>query len=897
MTRHVLNKNEKQRLEELYSLNILDTAKEEAFDRITRIASKAFNVPICIISLIDKERQWFKSCVGIQELTETSREVAFCHYVVQNEESIIIRDATKDERFQNNPLVTGELGIRFYAGAPLKTENNLTIGTLCIIDTEVRDFSSEQLSMLEDYATIVMSEIELRDKLKENHILSKAIDKTSTGLMITDQTQPDNPVVFVNQAFAEITGYSKEEVVGDNCHFLFGEETNKDSLERIQNAVQSGFGITEEIINYKKDGTTFWNELTVDPIVDQKGNVTHLVGLQSDISEKKKQELDFALRKMRYKALFHSNNDPVYIVNLQGKFIEVNEACSVLTGYTSEELLSMTFVELIVDEYLIAGKQAFNKIVYDLEKVELEIQIYTKQGDILDLSLKGMPLVINGKLQGIYGISKDITRLKEAESQLKITSKLFENMREGAFILDQHFNIITINQSLQKVTGIKVENIISKNALVLLSKHNIDDIHNDIVRSIKLDQPWEGSVNLNLSSGELKSLWLRVDSIVDNNGVITHYVCILRDLSEKEEIHKDVKIAGSIQSNLLPQKIDNDFIKIQSVYKPSQYVSGDFFDYTWIEDEKKLVGILYDAMGHGVATALQTSAMRVLFQDISKKNLPLEQKVDFINKEMMKYLTEETFVAAFYFELNTINQQLHYVPCGINEFFLERNAVTKKYRHPAFLIGMFDEATYDTYTIDLESRDQLHFITDGITDILPRNYLELFKEDHNDFYSYICHISESNDVFDDATALCITLKAKDVLLLDETVDTKNLEKLNQLNANVKKVLYNSLEEGSLLVEIAIQEGLTNAIKVATSVNVKVYQDYEYLRIVIIDDGPGFQASEIVNGIKINEQHTLEDSVWSESGKGIYLMKKLLDKVKYNTKGNQLTLMKKLGGSI
>jgi len=151
-------KDEKSRLETLRSLNILDTPAEERFDRLTRMAKRQLGVPIALVSLVDENRQWFKSCVGLST-SETSREISFCGHAILGNGPFIIPDAQKDERFADNPLVVGEPKIRFYAGCPLKAPNGHILGTLCVIDRQPRDFGTEDFEALEDLALMVEREL------------------------------------------------------------------------------------------------------------------------------------------------------------------------------------------------------------------------------------------------------------------------------------------------------------------------------------------------------------------------------------------------------------------------------------------------------------------------------------------------------------------------------------------------------------------------------------------------------------------------------------------------------------------------------------------------------------------------------------------------------------------
>ncbi len=165
-------KNEEARLAELDSLNILDSLPEEAYDAITLLAAQICDVPIALISLIDSDRQWFKSRVGV-DVSETPREQAFCGYaILEPDEMLVVRDAAEDYRFADNPLVAKAPSIRFYAGVPLVTSNGSALGTLCVIDREPRLLTDDQEQALRALSTQVMALLELRwtvDELERRH--------------------------------------------------------------------------------------------------------------------------------------------------------------------------------------------------------------------------------------------------------------------------------------------------------------------------------------------------------------------------------------------------------------------------------------------------------------------------------------------------------------------------------------------------------------------------------------------------------------------------------------------------------------------------------------------------------------------------------------------------------
>lgn len=226
--------NESRRLERLRSLGVLDTLPQAAYDHITSLASAICDTPIALISLVDQDRQWFKSRVGL-DAAQTPRELAFCAHAIHTPDQVmVVNDALSDVRFEDNPLVTGQPDIRFYAGAPIVTDDGFALGTVCVIDQHSRTLNDSQRAALQSLAKLVLSLMEYDAQRRameaqREHAAASELQVmsalTAAGLDLKSYVDTDYTYRYVNQCYLDYWAKSESDIVGRRIPELMGEAT------------------------------------------------------------------------------------------------------------------------------------------------------------------------------------------------------------------------------------------------------------------------------------------------------------------------------------------------------------------------------------------------------------------------------------------------------------------------------------------------------------------------------------------------------------------------------------------------------------------------------------------------------------------------------------------------
>lgn len=460
----VLPKNEAARLAALHQYGILDTEPEQALDEITRLAAQICGTPIALVSLVDANRQWFKSKIGLS-VAETEREIAFCnHTILLNQGLFIVPNALADERFATNPLVSAAPRIRFYAGAPLVTPEGLSIGSLCVIDYVARELNSQQIVALQILSRQVMTLLELKRKLTamtsikieyersqaaqkklstENQLLAQVVGSVSEGVLITDPNQPHNPIIYINPAFSQMTGYQPEEVIGKNGRFLQGMGTDGQAQASFGKPIQ-----TEQpkatLVNYRKDGQPFWNEMKITPVFSQQGKLQYFVGVQTDISDRVFAQAELSWQEALLRSMTSASPLAFYVVDsrtdailyFNQRFCEIWGIEHLEEQMQRKELKNQDIIPRCLP--LIADVPAFASSFEPLQSESNRCVVEDEIGFVDGRTIRRFSTQVRDERDRYFGrlyLFEDITARKSAEKVVRESEERFRTMADTAPVM------------------------------------------------------------------------------------------------------------------------------------------------------------------------------------------------------------------------------------------------------------------------------------------------------------------------------------------------------------------------------------------------------------------------------------------------------------------------------
>ena len=468
-----LNRNEEQRLQALERYGILDTPPEREYDDIVELAAELCEVPMALITLVDRDRQWFKAAVGLPGVTETERCISFCTHAIEQQGVFVIEDAHKDVRFAQNPLVRNAPFVRFYAGAPLRTEDGFQLGTLCVVDTRPRTLSSLQIKALKGLARQVEVQLHLRlqlqlaqahnvelqvargrlhslfdslqDEVRERQraerelrsqqeLLSSILSHIPHAVFWKDQNS-----VFLgcNAKFAHDMGLgSPADVIGKTDQDL-GSCAERAAAYREDDRQVMESGVPKLAFEEPQPGRTGeggWVLTSKVPLRDADGDICGVLGIYADITERRRQEaalqdakhlielhaahLEMQVQEARERTqqLMVASADAVFLLDELGHILEANPEAERLLGLKSIQLLGMPFEYLAPEAEREPLRQALRQLRYQgAARLENQaLRSITRGRMVFDFVAS---LQVAGPARQLLLVGHDLTEQRRVEQQ------------------------------------------------------------------------------------------------------------------------------------------------------------------------------------------------------------------------------------------------------------------------------------------------------------------------------------------------------------------------------------------------------------------------------------------------------------------------------------------------
>gem|GEM_PF-821313 len=532
---------------------IPDTPSDAILDGIAQAAANLCEVPFALIDLVDSKGQRSRTCIGMSKPRTCPDLTLLSNIISQRSEFVEIKDTHQVTGFRNSSLASSAPDVRFCAGSPLSNGKlSEVFGTLCVVDYEPRKLSIAQRDGLAHLAQVITELVTERRRsaiAAIDQVLEQAVGQS---VLITDPNLPDNPVTYINRAFEVMTGYSQDDLLGKDCRVLQGKDTDDIAVAQLYNAIKAHEPCTVVMKNYRKDGTMFWNEISISPIKDDSGKTINFVGIQNDVTDRQnaqEHKIKLAEATARMEKARASNSqlaqivedslNEIYVVDADSFTIVVaNRAAREHLGYTSEELQQMMPWDVVVDltpdnicEITLPFKSG------DLNELIVELVHRRKDGSTYPVSTH-LQFMASQTPPVYTAISHDISDRRHQEELINLLNRAIEAVDVGVSITDVSQNnhpLVYVNQALCSLTGYSRDDLIGHSLHVLQRGNEHQPEERKIQEALAKGDPIHIVTECMRQDGSNYMAELALFPVCNAHGTTTNYIGIRRDITVKLE--------------------------------------------------------------------------------------------------------------------------------------------------------------------------------------------------------------------------------------------------------------------------------------------------------------------------------------------------------------------------
>ncbi|SFL39660.1 PAS domain-containing protein [Methylobacterium pseudosasicola] len=535
--------SETARLRALESYRLLDTPRESDFDEIAEAAAELCEAPIGVVNLIGDGRQFFKAEVGLG-VRETPLESSFCRQALLQEDFLYIQDAARDPRFIGNPLVVGDPGLRFYAGALLKTPDGHPVGTVCVLDTKPHELTERQRKGLMRLARQTMVQMELRRALREQaeqRLLHERILDSATDYAII-ATDARGNVTRWNAGAENVLGWSEAEMLGHSAALFFTPEDRAGARPETEMALALENGSApDERWHLRKDGSRFWASGELMPLKADDGDVIGFLKILRDRTAQRATEAALQASEMRYRSLVEVSPQVVWFGDAAGNVTYCNAYWYDYTGLPPGVTGEASWMSVIHPDYRESTRQAWLAAATSGRSYEIEFPLRRADGEYRWFLSRAKPILdADGTVQSWIGTSLDIHERKVAERRFEALTELapaiiwFGTPDGGVSYLNDRWFVYT---------GQTPEQALPSGWAEAIHPDDLDGLLRAWDEARARETVYDTEARLRRYDGQYRWYLIRAEPMREAGGAVTGWLGSNTDIHDRRQIEEDLRKA------------------------------------------------------------------------------------------------------------------------------------------------------------------------------------------------------------------------------------------------------------------------------------------------------------------------------------------------------------------